>query len=127
MSDDRAGVDPRTLKPGQRVRVTFEGSVSGRPTETHWWAMVDGGTGATPFKYDERVTVEVLPDPLPTEVGAHIVATVTRGEETVRTSLCRWSEAFWRSAAVVAGASLHTDEHLSHWAPLNLDAPGGAS
>lgn len=67
--------DPRTLKPGQRVRITkvYEGTVYDPDGEGRF--CLDSDTGWVTCSNPEQVTsVEVLPPPLPTEVGTTIVA-----------------------------------------------------
>jgi hypothetical protein len=60
------GVDPRTLKAGQRVRATVQGVV-----QEEWsgcegaWPLIDWD-----LSFGPHTVVEVLPDPLPTVPGA---------------------------------------------------------
>jgi hypothetical protein len=76
-------------------------------------------------------TVEDRSAPLPTETGTHIVATVTRGQHTLRTVCARLfgpaDGAVWRSAYPVDNEVAHRPEHLTDWQVLDLDRPAGAA
>jgi hypothetical protein len=62
-------VDPRTLKAGQRVRVTIEGTVKTVSGE-RWSVQFSKGYDAVELFYNaEPIVVELLPDPLPTVPG----------------------------------------------------------
>lgn len=115
-------------------RLTIEGDwvhvAAGTPHERWHLYEDDGRPGAGVWLRSpvvHSVTVEDVPDPLPTEPGTHIVATVTRHDEdgaypeSVRTVLCRYDSWAWLSAAEVRGSSIHNDEHISDWTVLDVN------
>ena len=111
-------------------RLTIEGDWGPRDSSGGWvlWSK-EGRMLAQVFQDCPNVTVEDVPDPLPSKPGTHIVATVTRGDESVRTVLAlvpeqtpEWAKTWpWRSVLRVDGESWHGPEHLSDWRVLDVD------
>ncbi len=105
----------------------------GGPTDDRWHLHSSAGSYATVFVNDPnvRVTVEEAADPLPTEPGTHIIATVTRGGVTARVVCARLygdaEDTVWRSAWPVDNEVAHHSGHLTDWQVLALDRPDGAA
>lgn len=123
MTDARPG----DLRLGQTVEFTRRGIV------TEEWSGCSGGYVTLAAENGDTVlvpcgatkpwgTVKVLPDPLPTRPGTHIVATVTRGCVFARTSLVLDpSRGAWHSAWRVGGEYWHDPEHISDWRVLDVE------
>jgi hypothetical protein len=117
----------KALRVGQRVRAEFtegndqwtaEGALRG--SGSAWLAV---GNSQTVRTNDDKpsaclTAITILVDPLPTEVGVVIEATVTRGGvsvDNVRLMRCDGSSHPWCSAAAVDGwRHWHNDRALSN-------------
>ena len=116
-------VDPRTLKPGQRVRWTrtVEGVVrADHVADLEIWTSDDEGHSVIVGRAGAVDTFELLAPPLPTEVGKTIVARLTDvGIPRVLALGLKNGQPAW----FVAGTSVCTDtvdpEDITEWALLD--------
>jgi len=105
--------------------VEVSGAEPGRRAYRAHYSLHNGRVYTVLIPSECVTAVEDTPDPLPTEEGVHIVATVKCGSRAIRTVLCLVApneDYPWRSATQFGLIVRHNSEDISDWRILDLDA-----